>query len=121
MLERGTADGLLNRRNRPLSSQTIGMLLRHQLYAGIIDVPEYSVRRRRGDFEPIVTEDLFQRAQAMLLGAPCEPGAETAGAPDCPVRDFVRCASCNRGLTGSWSRGDASTTPTITTGQVAAE
>jgi hypothetical protein len=28
------------------------MLLRNQLYAGIVDVPEYGVRAKRGDFEP---------------------------------------------------------------------
>ena len=27
------------------------MLLRNQLYAGVVDVPEYSVHGKRGDFE----------------------------------------------------------------------
>ena len=36
------------------------MLLRNQLYAGIIDVPEYGVRGKRGDFEPPISEDLFK-------------------------------------------------------------
>ena len=35
--------GLTNRRGRPMTSQAIGMLLRNQLYAGIVDVPEYGV------------------------------------------------------------------------------
>jgi site-specific DNA recombinase len=105
MLERVTADGLLNRRNRPLSSQAIGMLLRNQLYAGIIDVPEYGVRDKRGDFEPIVTEDLFQRAQAVLSGRLPSTAPRLQAHPDFPLRNFVRCASCNRGLTGSWSKG----------------
>ena len=105
MLERVTADGLLNRRNRPLSSQAIGMLLRNQLYAGIIDVPEYGVRDKRGDFEPIVTEDLFQRALAVLSGRLPSTAPRLQAHPDFPLRNFVRCASCNRGLTGSWSKG----------------
>jgi len=42
-----TAWGLTNRRNRPLTSQAIGMLLRNRLYAGIVDVPEYGVRSKR--------------------------------------------------------------------------
>ena len=54
------------------------MLLRNQLYAGIVDVPEYGVRRKRGDFEPLIAEDLFYRAQAVLSGA------EAAGAPRFP-------------------------------------
>ena len=40
--------GLTNRRGRPLTSQAIGMLLRNRLYAGIVDVPEYGVRAKRG-------------------------------------------------------------------------
>jgi hypothetical protein len=44
------------------------MLLRNQLYAGIVDVAEYAVRGRRGDFEPLVSEDTFYRVQAVLSG-----------------------------------------------------
>jgi hypothetical protein len=32
------------------------MLLRNQLYAGIVDVTEYGVRKKRGDFEPLISE-----------------------------------------------------------------
>jgi hypothetical protein len=105
MLERVTADGLLNRRHRPLSSQAIGMLLRNQLYAGLIDVPEYGVRDKRADFEPVATEDLFQRAQAVLSGRLPSTVPRLQAHPDFPLRNFVLCASCNRGLTGSWSMG----------------
>src|SRR2546426_2514852 len=41
LLQQAKAWGLTNRRGRPLTSQAIGMLLRNQLYAGIVDVPEY--------------------------------------------------------------------------------
>ena len=37
------------------------MLLRNQLYAAILDVPEYGVGDKRGDFEPLMSEDLFYR------------------------------------------------------------
>jgi site-specific DNA recombinase len=60
--------GLTNRRGKPLTSQAIGMLLRNQLYAGIVDVPEYGVRGKRGDFEPLISEELFYRVQATLSG-----------------------------------------------------
>src|ERR687896_913360 len=68
LLKRVRAWGLTNRRGRPLTSQAIGVLLRNQLYAGIVDVPEYGVRAKRGDFEPLISEDLFYRAQAVLCG-----------------------------------------------------
>ena len=44
------------------------MLLRNQLYAGIVDVPEYGVRAKRGDLEPLISEELFYRVQAILSG-----------------------------------------------------
>ena len=46
VLEDARTWGLTNRRNRPLTSQAIGMLLSNQLYAGIVDVPEYGVSPR---------------------------------------------------------------------------
>ena len=52
---------MTNRRGRPLTSQAIGVPLRNQLYAGIVDVSEYGVRGTRGDFEPLISEDLFYR------------------------------------------------------------
>jgi hypothetical protein len=68
VLEQTRAWGLTNRRNRPLTSQAIGMLLRNRLYAGIVDVPEYGVRSKRGDFEPLISEELFYRVQSVLSG-----------------------------------------------------
>jgi hypothetical protein len=68
LLKQARAWGLTNRRGWPLTSQAIGVLLRNQLYAGIVDVPEYGVRGKRGNFEPLISEDLFYRAQAVLSG-----------------------------------------------------
>jgi len=68
LLQRSRAWGLTNRRGSPLASQAIGVLLRNQLYAGIVDVTEYGVRGKRGDFEPLVSEDLFYRVPAVLSG-----------------------------------------------------
>jgi site-specific DNA recombinase len=48
LLKQARAWGLTNRRGRPLTSQAIGMLLRNQLYAGIVDVAEYGVRGSAG-------------------------------------------------------------------------
>jgi len=53
------------------TSQAIGSLLRNHLYAlyaGIVHVPEYGVRVKRGDFEPLISEDLFYRVQSVLSG-----------------------------------------------------
>jgi Recombinase zinc beta ribbon domain/Recombinase len=97
--------GLTNRRGKPLTSQVIGVLLRNQIYAGIINVPEYGVRGKRGDFEPLISEDLFYQVQAVLSGRTSNTAPRQRAHPDFPLRGFVRCESCGRGLTSSWSRG----------------
>src|SRR5262245_38052430 len=97
--------GLTNRRGKPLTSQAIGVLLRNQIYAGIVDVPEYGVRGKRGDFAPLISEELFYRVQAILSGGASSTVPRKRAHPDFPLRGFVRCDSCGRGLTGSWSKG----------------
>ena len=97
--------GLTNRRGKPLTSQAIGVLLRNQIYAGIVDVPEYGVRGKRGDFAPLISEELFYRVQAILSGRAPSTAPRKRAHPDFPLRGFVRCDSCGRGLTGSWSKG----------------
>ena len=81
------------------------MLLRNQLYAGIVAVPEYGVRNQRGDFDPLVSEDVIFRAQAVLSGRPPIAAPKLRSHPDFPLSNFGRCEACGRGLTGSWSKG----------------
>ena len=77
----------------------------------IVDVPEYRVRGKRGDFEPLISEDLFYRVQAVLSGRLPSTTPKQRAHPDFPLRAFVRCESCGRGLTGSWSKGEVPYAP----------
>ena len=43
------------------------MLLRNRLYAGVVDVPEYGVRDKRGHVERLILEDLFYCAGEALV------------------------------------------------------
>jgi site-specific DNA recombinase len=97
LLEQSRAWGLTNRRGSPLTSQAIGVLLRNQLDAGIVDVTEYAVRGKRGDFEPLVSEDLFFRVQAVLSGRVPSTTATTARAPGLSIARL-------RALRVLWSR-----------------
>ena len=97
LLKQARAWGLTNRRGRPLTSQAIGVLLRNQLYAGIVDVTEYGVRGKRGDFEPLISEDLFYRVQAVLSGRLPSTTPTAAGAPGLPTARL-------RALRVLWSR-----------------
>ena len=45
------------------------------------------------------------RVQAILSGRVPSTAPRKRAHPDFPLRGFVRCESCGRGLTGSWSKG----------------
>src|SRR5688500_10224783 len=92
ILRKATQWGLTNRRGQPLTSQAIGMLLRNRLYIGIIDVPEFGVRDQRGDFDPLISEEIFYKAQAVLSSRVPVTAPLLKRRPDFPLRAFVRCA-----------------------------
>ena len=119
LLQQVTTWGLRNRHGRPLSSQAIGMLLRNQLYAGIVDVPEYGVRGKRGDFEPLISEDLFYRVQAVFL-ADCRARRRSSAR----TRIFLCARSCAASLAdaaflAAGQKAGATTTPTTIAALVA--
>ena len=105
-----TALGLRTRKGRPLTAQTFGTLLKNRIYAGIIDAPGFGLRGIRGDFEPLVSAELFQRAQAALRGH-SGPATHHLDSPDFPLRRFVVCGHCDTPLTGSAPRGRTKTYP----------
>ena len=49
--------------------------------------------------------ELFYGVQAILSGRVPSTAPRKRAHPDFPLRGFVRCDSCGRGLTGSWSKG----------------
>lgn len=98
-----TAGGFTNRAGQPPQPQTITNMLANAVYVGRIEVRGgISVR---GDFEALVDEATFYRAQAILTGRLATTGPPARNHPDFPLRGFVRCHACGHGLTGSWSKG----------------
>ena len=104
VLARITERGLRTRRGLVLSPQSFGQMLRNTIYIGEIESPECGVSTR-GDFEPLVSEQTFYRAQAVAEGRAQVSGPRERNHPDFPLRGFVRCEACGRPLTGSWSKG----------------
>ena len=104
VLRKVTALGLRTRKGRPLSLQTFTALLKRPIYAGVIDAPRFGMTGIRGDFEPLVTEAVFQRVQAVLRGH-TGPATHHLDHPDFPLRRFVVCDRCGTPLTGSAPRG----------------
>ena len=62
-----------------------------------IDVP--------GDFEPIVSEEVFQRVQEVLESRGLKKSHHALDNPLFPLRRFVRCAWCDTPMTGSNPNG----------------
>ena len=96
--------GLKTRRGKPVPSQTFDAMLRNHVYIGRIDVEDFGVSRR-GDFDPLVTEGIFFRVQAILDGRYEVTAPRQRNDPDFPLRGYVRCETCGKPLTASWSKG----------------
>jgi hypothetical protein len=92
VIGRITDAGLRTKRDRHLSPQTFGNMLRNRIYIGHIESPEIAVSARR-DFEPLIDEATFYRAQAVLDGRVSVAAARQRNHPDFPLRGFVRCES----------------------------
>jgi site-specific DNA recombinase len=105
VLEEVRRRGLRARHGGNLGGQMFGAMLRNPMYIGIMNAPEYGVRSKRGDFDGLVSEDVFYRVQGLLEGRVTKVGPEVRNRPEFPLRAFVRCHACGRVLTGSWSKG----------------
>jgi hypothetical protein len=103
VISRATEAGLRSRKGRALSPQSFGQMMRNPIYVGKVESPDYGVSVQ-GDFEPLVDEATFYRAQAVLDGRVVVAGPRQRNHPDFPLRGFVRCEICGRPLTGSWSK-----------------
>jgi site-specific DNA recombinase len=91
-----TALGLTTRKGTPVPKQTWHSILRNPPYAGWVRSKELQIR---GAHEAIVDQKLFDQVQSILR----ENGRSTLPRqvirPDFPLKQFVRCAKCGRGLT----------------------
>ena len=104
VLDTVTRLGLRTRKGLQLNPQSFGRMLTNRLYAGFIDVPEFGISRR-GDFDPLVSEDTFHRVQAISQGRVPVTTPHQRDRPDFPLKGLVRCATCGKTLTASWSKG----------------
>jgi site-specific DNA recombinase len=96
--------GLVTPKGQKVSPQTFDRMLRNELYAGWICLPKWNLRER-GVFEPLVSEDLFQRVQDILAGKRVSVTVHNRNNPDFPLRVFVSCGECGTPLTGAWATG----------------
>ncbi len=115
VLEIVTAAGLRTRHGKPVPKQTFNQLLRKPVYIGWLEVTSKAkVKGQKGeswgkpvcgDFEPLVTQEVFDTVQAILSGKRGSLTPRLRSNPDFPLRHFVKCGCCGRPLTASRSKG----------------
>jgi site-specific DNA recombinase len=104
VLRQMNAAGLKGTGGRPLSLQSFRSMLRNPIYAGRIALRNWDIEQR-ADFEPLVGESVFRRVQRRLEGRSVEPKSHVTDREDFPLRRFLKCATCQRPVTASWSKG----------------
>ena len=85
------------------TAQALDHILRNARYAGWV-VSSWGFEAK-GKFPAIVSEELFERVHERLHGGSKERQVRSLHSEDFPLRVFLRCAGCDKPLTGSFSTG----------------
>jgi site-specific DNA recombinase len=96
--------GLRTKKGNTVSDTTFRELLRNELFTGWMIDRKHNLRVR-GDFQPLISEELFARTQLVLDGRRPLVTGRLRGNPEFPLRGFLRCETCGFALTGSFSTG----------------
>ena len=105
LLDEMTRRGLKTRKGLPVSAQAFSTMLQNKLSVGVVEAPGYGVVGKRGDFDPLIPDDVFYRVQAILAGRVHTTGRHQRRRPEFPLCAFIKRAACGRGVTASWSKG----------------
>jgi site-specific DNA recombinase len=101
-----TDEGLTTAGGRSLPKQTFQAVLRNPLYAGFVTLPsDPTFEPVKGLHEAIVSQEMFDRVQAILDGRRPSIVPKKKVNPLLPLKCFVRCESCGTPLTGGLARG----------------
>jgi site-specific DNA recombinase len=101
-----TDEGLTTAKGRALTKQTFQAMLRNPLYAGWVTLPsDPDIEPVKGLHAPIVSQETFDRVQAILDGRRPSIVAKAKVNPVVPLRGFIRCDCCGTRLTGGSPQG----------------
>ena len=95
-----TGMGFKTRRGNRVSEQTFARVLRNEFYAGWVVSGDLRVR---GNHEPLISQDIFDRVQERLSGKSAVVHKRVN--EDFPLKGFIRCVNCNKNLTAGWAKG----------------
>ena len=101
--------GLRTRSGKALTNQFVDYLFEDLFYVGILRDP-WNDEELPGRHLPMVSRETFDAVQRVIAGR--NRSLPHAGVrPEFPLRSFVRCATCEFPLTGSFSRGRSKVYP----------
>lgn len=95
---------ILKKENIEITPTQIFYILRKSIYCGKI----YSTLADnpvKGDFEPIVSEELFNKVQNLIFGSNPVVTSYIRNNPEFPLKQFILCPFCGCPLTASKSTG----------------
>ncbi len=90
--------------DRPIYVEGVRRMLRRVVYAGYVEREEWDVSRRKGQHEPIISFEIYEKVQAKLDGK-YKVRVRVSDRLDFVLRGFVLCSFCRQNMTASWSRG----------------
>ncbi len=92
--------GFITKQGKPLCMQMVEKILKNPLYMGRIKVWGLDIK---GDFEPIVNEDLFMRCQKGYRKKYIKMNRSVLN-PDFPLRRICECSHCSKSITGNTTK-----------------
>ena len=105
VLDKMSTLGLTSRHDKPLTPQWFANILKNPVYCGRLVSHRWELDER-GDWQPLISEETFDRVQGLLSGRRGGSAARRKrDHEDFPLRRFVRCDRCKKPVTGSWSKG----------------
>jgi len=102
--------GLRTRTGSRIYPQIVDRILTNKYYAGIL-VDPWTKEEIEGKHERVLSLEEFAKIQVLRSGKAVAPSPRKDEHPDFPLRRTVRCRTCTRPLTGSWSRGNGGRYP----------
>lgn len=99
------AIGLKGSYGGKITKQSFQQILSNPVYAGWLVSDLIGPEPVKGNWEPLVSQELFDRVQAMMNGKSNPAEVHARRRPEFPLRGFVLCGHCEGPLTASFARG----------------
>lgn len=95
----------LNKQGVKVIKQQMSKIFNNGFYAGMINIQSMDIKAK-GTHPAMITEEEFYKAQALLGNyANTKRVSHLQANPNFPLNKLLRCSSCNRLMSGSFSKG----------------